>query len=429
MKQFPTYVRWKIVLIKSTIGFMVYFTRNNISIAGKYIQDDFGLTLQELGWVFTAFTVSYMIFQIPGGVMGQKYGARKMLTIMLIGWGVLTILTGLLPGLLYSGTTAVLAVLIAIRLFVGVFQAPYFPISTGVVQRWFPSSKIGIATGVTSFFLYFGGAAVGPITVFLIKEFGWRASFYLTAPAVFVLAAVWWWYSRDEPEEHNGVNKAEVDLIFADDIIEKTNIKNMHWLDVLKQKSILFITLSYLCQGYVAYFFYNWLFIYLINDRGFADLEGGFASAVPWICGAFAAIAGGYFCDYMVKRFNPGKSLKYISIVSLFLIAGFMYGGAIINDKYMALLLLSICYSFVQVTEIAYWQAITYLGGDQATVACSVLNTGGNVMGILAIPLLAFFLEFHGAQVALASCSFFAVLAAFFWVFVDANKQIVDSSK
>jgi ACS family glucarate transporter-like MFS transporter len=422
--QRPTFVRWNIIFLKAFVAFMIYFTRNNMSVAGKYIQDDYGFSLQELGWIFTAFSVTYVIFQIPGGVFSQRVGSRRMVTFMLCSWGILTILTGFLPGLLYSGTTAVIAVLIIVRLLMGVVQAPYFPTSTGIIERWFPSTKIGIAMGVGQFMLYFGGAAVGPIIVFLVSEFGWRASFYLTSPLAFVLAAIWWWYTRDTPQEHEGVSEAELEIINTRQIVDVTDTKSMSWWDVLQQKQILFITMSYFCHGYVTYFFYNWLFIYLIKERGFGDLEGGFASAVPWLSGAVAAIAGGYLCDYMIKRYSPGRSLKLICVVSLFLIAGFMYSGAVIENKYMALLLLSICYSFVQVSEIGYWQATALMGGDQTTVACSVLNTGSNLMGVLAIPLLAYLLETQSSLMALGSCSFFAILAAFFWIFVDAGKQI-----
>ena len=299
-------------MIMSASGFLLYFSRNNMSIIGKYLKNDYNITTIELGWVFTAFALAYAIFQIPGGVLGQKLGTRKMITGMLIVWGILSILTGLLPGLLYSGTAAVLTVFIGIRFLMGIAQAPFFAVCQGIIVNWFPIAGFGKAFGAFSFFLYFGGAAVSPIVVFLITKFGWRGSFYVSSPLFFAMAAFWWWYSRDKPEEHQGANALEVELINSTSLVEKTNTEEMHWKQVIVKKPILLITLSYFFQAYVTFFFYNWLFIYLIEEKGFSELSGGLASAIPWICAAIFALLGGYFCDWIASKYSPNKTLKYI---------------------------------------------------------------------------------------------------------------------
>ncbi|NQY08494.1 MAG: MFS transporter [Flavobacteriales bacterium] len=207
-------------------------------------------------------------------------------------------------------------------------------------MRWFPISSYRKAFGVFCLIIYSGGAVVGPITVFLISEFGWQASFYISSPIYLALAALWWWYSRDRPEENQSINNPEVELINDASIIEETNTENMHWGKVFVQKPILLITLSYFCQAYVTFFFYNWLFIYLTEEKGFSNLDGGFASALPWIVAGIAALLAGPFCDWMASKFSPDKTLKYICIGALFLVAGSMYWGAMVDDKYTALLLL-----------------------------------------------------------------------------------------
>ncbi len=410
-------------MLMSSAGFLFNFSRGNMSYAGEFIKEEYAFSNLEIGYIGSAFLLGYSVLQIPGGILGQKLGSRKMMAGMLVAWVILNILTGMLPGLFTSAASGILAVLIGAQFLMGIGMAPFYGVAQGIVERWFPSSKLGTAIGVDSFIIYYGYAAVGPISVFLISNYGWRASFYASGPVMLGLAALSWWYGRNRPEEHPSINQAEIDLISVKDTVERTDTAEMHWFDVLKQKPILFLTLSYFCQGYVTYFFYNWLFIYLIEVKGFDTLEGGMASALPWIVGSFASLGGGFLCDYLVNKYNPGKSLRYICVGAMFLVAAFMFGSSMVDDKYSALFLLCICYAFVQLSEIVYWQSNALIAAEQTTIAGSVMNTGSNIMGFVAVMILGFFMDSYPNMVVL-SCSLFAVLAAFFWFFVDANKQI-----
>ncbi len=125
-------------------------------------------------------------------------------------------------------------------------------------------------------------------------SFGWRESFVMTAPLAFLLAAVWWWYVRDTPSQHPHVSRAELGLIDRDrpaTFLEPTAPGS--WRRLLSDPQILLLSASYFCSNYVFYFFFNWLFIYLVDNRGFKVLESGYYASAPWLVGAMGALAGG----------------------------------------------------------------------------------------------------------------------------------------
>ena len=136
--------------------------------------------------------------------------------------------------------------------------------------------------GLTNAGLTLGSAATGPLVAWLMERAGWRQSFVLTAPLAFVFAAVWWWYARDAPADHPGVSQEELDLIDAErPPPTAAECEAGSWKAVLRNREVLLLAASYFCSNYLFYFFFNWLFIYLVQSRGFAMLEGGFYAAPP----------------------------------------------------------------------------------------------------------------------------------------------------
>ncbi|HSE41058.1 MAG TPA: MFS transporter, partial [Acidobacteriota bacterium] len=207
-----TNVRWKIVGLICVASFIAYILRTNLSIVGETMMRELRLTEIQLGYVLSAFAWGYALFQFPGGIFGDVVGSRKAITLMAASWGVLTILTGLVPTSVVS-IGILLAVLIVVRFLVGASQAPFFPVVGGVIANWFPVSGWGFPNGLTSTAATLGAATVAPILVWLLQLTGWRQTFLITGPLAFVIAVIWWWYGRDYPSMHRAVSQAELDLI------------------------------------------------------------------------------------------------------------------------------------------------------------------------------------------------------------------------
>jgi len=419
-------VRWVILALLFVASFVAYVLRTNMSIAGENIMDDLGLSKIQLGMVFSAFAWGYAIFQFPGGVFGDIVGSRRALSLIAVLWGILTLATGLVPGTAFASTTFILSTLIVLRFLVGVTQAPLFPVfGGGTIGRWFPVSGWAFPNGLGSTGLTLGAAATAPLVVWLMEMFGWRESFLLTAPLAFVIAGVWWWYARDDPADHPGVGKHELDLINADrPPPEKTVKDKTAWKRVLKNRDILLLTASYFCMNYVFYIFFNWFFIYLVDVREFEILEGGFYAAAPWMVGAVAASLGGLWCDRLCKRIGPRWGYRIPGIVGLSLVAVLLFLGASAEDPLLAVVLLSLSFGCTQLTEGAYWAAAISVAGKHASAAAGVLNTGGNVVGGIGALLVPIMAEAFGWVPALATGSVFAIIGVGLWLLVRADKAM-----
>jgi ACS family glucarate transporter-like MFS transporter len=422
----PSSVRWRICALLTVASFVAYLLRSNMSVAGAPMAADLGLSQLQFGMVLAAFAWGYAIFQFPGGVIGDLMGVRQALAGMALLWGGLNLLVGLLPARGGASPPAMLLTLLALRFLMGAAQAPLFPvIGGGTVCNWFPIAGWALRNALQNFGLTFGSAATGPLIAWLAGSYGWRASFLLTAPLAFLLAGVWWWYGRDRPAEHPGVNAAERWLIDAGRPPEHDSRPEPGaWKALLRNPQLRLITAGYFCSNYVFYFFFNWLFIYLIDSRGFRLLEGGFYAAAPWITGAVGAVLGGWVCDRMWRRVGARLACRIPGAVGMALSGLFLIAAARAPDPVAAVVLLSLCLGAQQFTDPVYWAATIAVSGRRASAACGVLNTGGNIVGGIGALMVPLTVERLGWPAALATGSVFAVAAAALWLATATDRVV-----
>lgn len=407
-------------------SFVAYVLRTNMSIAGQSIMAGLGLSKVQLGLVLSAFAWGYTVFQFPGGVFGDIMGSRRALTIIAVSWGILTLVTGLVPGATVVSTTFILTTLVVLRFLMGIAQAPLFPVTCGgTIGSWFPVSGWALPNGLTSTGLSLGAAATGPFVAWLMEALGWRASFLVTAPLAFLVAGVWWWYARDDPADHRRVSRKELDLINANRPSQELAVEDRKaWKRVLKNRDILLLTASYFCMNYVFYIFFNWFFIYLIDVKKFKILEGGYFAATPWMVGAVAASVGGLWCDRLCKRVGSRWGCRIPGVVGLGLVAGLLLLGATTGNPYLAVVFLSLSFGCTQLTEGAYWAAAIFVSGKHAPAATGIMNTGGNLVGGIGALLVPVMADAFGWVAALATGSVFALTGIMLWLFVRADKPM-----
>jgi ACS family glucarate transporter-like MFS transporter len=415
---FARAIRFRILGLLFVLSFVNYLLRNNISVALPSIQHEFHFTTVELGWVLGSFNFAYAAFQIPGGILGQLLGPRLMLSAIAVAWGVLTILTGLVPGLWVASAAGAMGSLIVVRFLMGVANAPIFPVMAATFANWFPVSGWAFPNAFTSTGLALAQGALGPTVTLLIIYFGWRASFYLLAPLGFAVAAWWWWYGRDRPSEHAAVAAEEIRLIAAGRLpVDETTAARGTWRRVLFNRDVLLLAGAYFCMNYVFYMFAQWLFTYLVEERRFTLLESGFLYALPFIAGAVLATTGGVVCDELCRRIGPRWGCRLPAIIGLLLVGALLVSGAQAPNPYIAVTLLALCFGFTQFTEGPFWAATTFAAGPNTAAATGVLNTGGNIAGFLA-PVVGLMVDRLGWMPTLASGSVFAVIGALLWLFV-----------
>jgi len=416
-------VRFRILGVLFVMCFVNYLLRNNLSIAIPSIQKEFSFTNVEIGWILGSFNFSYALLQIPGGIFGQIYGPRRALTFIAVSWGVLTFLTGFVPTLFAASATGVMVSLCVTRLLLGATNAPIFPVMAGTFARWFPEGGWGFPNGATSVGLALGQAAIGPIVTLLIVHHGWRGSFYVIAPLGLLIGAWWYWYARDRPAQHPGITAEEVRLIEGDRPQEPALRERGAWRHMLVHRDVLLIAASYFCMNYVFYMFAQWLFTYLVEERGFSLLESGWLYVLPFATGAVLAGVGGLVCDALCKRLGANWGCRLPAMTGLVLVAVFLIAGVYASNPYLAVGLLSLCFGFTQFTEGAFWSASTYVAGPNTSAATGVMNTGGNAAGFLA-PVVGLMVDHLGWLATLASGSVFAVIGAALWLLIRIRRPV-----
>ncbi len=416
-------VRYRILAVLIALSFVNYLLRNNFSIAIPSIRQEFGFSSAEIGWILGSFNVSYALFQIPGGIFGEVFGPRRALATIAVTWGVLTLLTGFAPSLLAASATGAMVALIIVRFLMGIANAPIYPIMVGSIARWFPAGGWALPNALTSAGLTLGQAALGPIVTLLIVRFGWRESFYLLAPFGFLVGAWWYWYGRDRPAGHRAITQGEIDFIDRgrDPAFTEAH-KAGSWREVLARRDVLLLTASYFCMNVVFYMFAQWLFTYLVEERGFSLLESGFLYVLPFATGAVLACVGGFSCDLLCRRIGAQWGCRIPAMTGLILVALFLYLGLHAPNPYIAVGLLSLCFGFNQFTEGAFGAAASYTGGPHAATAYGVVNTGGNAAGFLA-PAIGIMIDQFGWIPALVSGSVFAIIGAALWLLIDVERR------
>jgi ACS family glucarate transporter-like MFS transporter len=423
--QKPTFVRWRVFFIMAMGSFVAYVLRSDLSIAGPVMMKDLGLTEIEWGWVFAAFSTSYAIFQFPGGIFGDKVGPRKALAIIASLWSICMLLTLLVPSPAVASGATILGVLMAVRVLVGIVQAPIFPVINATISHWFPVGGWALPLGLSSTGLTLGSAASAPLFAWLLVEFGWRTTFVIVAPLGFLITVFWWWYARDKPADHPAINQAEIDLITAKRPAPiLTPMTPPGWMRVLKDRNIILLTASYFFSNYVFWLVFYWFFIFFNTERGLEYDSAAYVMSVIWICAAAGATLGGWLCDHLVGKLGLRLGNRWPIVIGQTGCVVFLVIGAYSGDPIIAAAFLGLCFFFQQITEGAYWSSSIAIGNQFAGAAGGVLNTGANVMGILNslfVPIIALTFSW---SVAIASGAIFTSLALVLVMFARADQPI-----
>ncbi len=420
--------RWVVLAVIILASFVAYTLRTNVNIVGESMMRDLGMTEYQLGLVFSAFAAGYALFQFPGGLIGDKFGPRKTITAIAIAWSLLTVFTALIPGSDVWTVGYTLGALILTRFLVGVSNGPFFPVTIGgTIERWFPVSQWGLPNGLSSAGLTLGSAVTAPLVVWLMQNYGWRNALLMVAPAGLVAALAYWLLVTDDPADHPKVTQEELAFIRSDRPPAEADIKKGAWKLALKDKNVLLIALSYFCMNYVFYLFFSWFFYYLVSVREFSASDAGMFTAAQWILGAVGATVGGFGCDILVRKLGIRRGTRYQTMTALILSAVFLYIGATSANVTITVVTLCFSFGFTQLTEAPMWVATMGVAGKHSQIATGVLNTGGNIPGVIGGLMVPFIAGWLGWSAAIISGSLFAIVGALLWLFIRADEPMAET--
>lgn len=416
-------VRWAIIALCFLASVIAYLLRVNMSVAGPALSADLGFSQVELGVVLGAFAWGYALFQFPGGVWGDRFGARRTLALLAVVWGGLNLVVGLVPSRGSVSPPVLLVALVLLRFLMGAVQAPLYPVvAGGTIRNWFPAAAWGVPNALTNAGLAFGSAATGPLIGWLVVSAGWRQSFILTAPSALALAALWRCYYRDQPGDHPHVGPAELGYISGGRAAGETApAEPGAWRQVLRDRNVLLLTLGYFCSNYLFYFFFNWLVIYLVESRQLTLLQGGWYAAAPWMTGAVGALIGGVLTDRLTRRYGPTRGSRMPGLLSLAGAGLLILLVPLAPSAVIAVVLLSLCLGLQQLSDPIYWAATTAVAGRDAGSACGILNTGGNIVGGIGALLVPVTVATLGWPAALGTAAGFAVIGGVLWLWIKVE--------
>jgi ACS family glucarate transporter-like MFS transporter len=418
----PVRVRWWIFWYLFAFALLAYMQRTSVAVAADSIMPALQLNQLQIGWLNAAFTAAYAFAQIPGGVLGLRLGARRIYVLAGI-LGLAAMLVTPLAPVIFTGT-ALFVVLVAAQATLGAAQGPIFPMFAAVAQNWFPVRQWCLINGLQSAGMNLGGAVTPLLIVALTQTSGWQgALLWLSLPVALVIAG-WSWYGRDKPVQHRSVTPAELAELGPEASAPNPPLTMRRMGAVLGDRNVLLLSVSYLCMNYTFYLLSFWSFLYLVQVRHFSGMESGLVGAVPWIGAGIGAGVGGYLSDRCAERFGTRWGYRLLPLLTL-PIAGILLIAVIqVETPYLAVAALAAAFAAIEINEGVYWAATMCVARTDTAAAAGVLNTGGNLGGIITQPLVGALATIGSWDAAFFTGTGFALVAAACWLLIDAERPV-----
>jgi len=395
-----------------------YLDRANLSIAAPLLGKELNIDPARMGLVFSAFGWSYVFCQIPGGWLVDRMDPRKLYGTLIALWSVATALLGFSSGI---------GMLFALRLAIGMMEAPSYPINNRVVTTWFPEHERAGAIGFYTSGQFVGLAFLTPALVYLQVQFGWRSIFLSVGLLGLVWAAAWYIVYRD-PMNSRSANAAEIDairrgggLVDLSDSGSLTIQHSFHPADlgyVLSKVKLWGIYIGQFALNSTLWFFLTWFPAYLVQSRGISLQQAGWLASLPFLAAFCGVLCSGLLSDFLLRR---GFSLSVSRKTPI--VTGLLLSISIIGANYVRTPRL-----------IIFFMGLAFFGNGLSSITWSLISavaptrliglTGGvfNFMGNLAsitVPVIVGVLVRGGDfSRGLAYISGLAVVGALAYVFL-----------
>jgi MFS transporter, ACS family, glucarate transporter len=421
-------IRWRIFSFLFGFGFLAYFQHLSITVAADRMMPELGLSQFQIGLLVQAFIVGYAIFQTPGGVLGQRLGARRTFVIIGLMAFFATVATPLAPYLI--GGMGLFAVLLSVQLLLGISQAAIFPVSAGVFETWFPPNRWAFVQGLQTMGLGLGAAITPPLVATLTSSLGWQHALLWTSLPAIALIALWAWYGRNTPREHPSVSAEELaEIGDQGSLAVDSQITLRKVLRMFGDRNVFLLAISYMCMNYSFYLLSTWVFLYLIQEQKFSSLESGWLAMAPPLAAAAGAGIGGFLTGIMCRRFGDRWGFRSVPLVALPAAGVLLLVAVSATNPYVAVFVLALCFGCVELTEGAYWGAAMTVGRSDTMAISGFMNTGGNLGGIIGTPIVAYLSGRHMWHTAFFIGTGFAFASAITWLGINAETVVAEPAQ
>jgi len=365
----PSRARYGVVALAIGLAVLSYIQRVAISQAAGPISHDLHLQKAQLGLVFGAFGLSYALFELPAGLLGDRLGVRRVLLQIVLAWSAFTALTGAAWNL---------SSLCVIRFLFGAGEAGCFPNLTRMLSAWLPARERVTAQSLMWACTRWGGAATPPLVLAGIALFGWRWAFVAFASLGVLWCAVFFFWFKDDPAQHASVNAAEQEMLEASRALTSHRDQGgKHgWISVLLTPQVFVLILQYFCFSFVWYFYVTWLPTYLREARGQTAGHAAALSVLPLLFGGFGSLATG-----LAPVRLPRRAIAFCGFLGTAIL---LFVFTQIQAVLPAMLCMGVASFCSDLTMPISWNACVEIGGPYTATVAAAMNMLGNLAGFVA---------------------------------------------
>ena len=421
-----TNVRYWIVVMLFIVTAFNYGDRATLSIAGASMTKDLGLDSVGMGYVFSAFSWAYVIGQIPGGWLLDKFGSKRVYFFSILTWSIFTLLQGFV-GSLGSITNAVIGLFI-LRFMVGLCESPSFPGNSRIVAAWFPAQERGTAVSIFNSAQYFATVIFAPIMGWLTHAVGWSHVFFFMGGLGILLSFIWLKVIKN-PTDHPSMNRAELEYIEQggaltnmDQPAKKAAMTISKW-DAIKQllqsRMMVGVYLGQYCINALTYFFITWFPVYLVQERGMSILKAGFIASIPAICGFTGGVLGGIISDHMLRRGYSLTIARKTPIVLGMMLSMSMVVCNYVDSEFMVIAIMAAAFFGKGVGALGWAVMADTAPKEISGLSGGLFNMFGNISGIVTPIAIGYIISATGSfNGALVYVGLHALLAIVSFIFI-----------
>ena len=425
----PTHVRWSVVALLAFVAGLTYFDRLNLGILAKYIQEEFQLPTQTMGWILGAFSLGYAWFHLPGGWLADRFGPRRVLAAAILWFSAFTALTAMAPTFLAVKWLGVAWGLAIVRFLMGIGESAAVPVGNKMMGYWLGSKER--AFGTSLFLAGVGGGGVfAPILItWMAKEWGWRTPFFALGFVGVFAALACYYYVTDRPQENPRVNAAELAIISGEGKPESSSFSGplrtkVPWLRILSAPSIWGLMISHFCLVYPVYIFITWFFIYLVKVRGIAVSKAGFWGSAPFVANVLLVPLWGWLSDRAAEKLGKRRGRRATAWTGIACSALLLWSGSHTANNTLALLQLTLAAGFNFAASAVLWTTCNDISTKSSGSISGLMTTFGSLGGLASPVVTAAIATRMGWSRALDFAALVTALSGLAWFFIDADRTI-----
>ncbi|TCG04558.1 MFS transporter [Paraburkholderia steynii] len=442
-----TRIRYGIVAMLFFVTAVNYADRATLSMAGTSMSKDLGLDAVAMGFIFSAFGWSYVIGQLPGGWLLDRFGSKRVYAASIFIWSLFTVMQGTVT---FLSVSVAVTTLFALRFLVGLAEAPSFPANGRIVASWFPAAERGTASAIFNSAQYFATVLFAPIMGWVTHRFGWPYVFYFMG-AVGIVVSLVWMKTVYSPKNHPRISRAELDYIqeggalidmdgpkksravnqaatLAGASTQSANEapKGSYVKQLLSNRMLLGVYISQYCITTLTYFFLTWFPVYLVKERGMSILNAGFVAALPAVCGFVGGVLGGIVSDFLIRKGCSLTVARKVPIVVGMLLSTSMIACNYVDSSAVVVAIMAFAF-FGKGLGALGWAVVADTSPKQiAGLSGGMFNMFGNVAAITTPIIIGYIVKatgsFSGALVFVACNALVAIVS--YLVIVGEIKRV-----